>query len=297
MAQEFFFLKQRNIFLRLDLWLFILLLSMSVYPSFNLMKLAWIEDPTSKTNSTFSFLFDHLDSVILEPYTFKVLSPVIVLLVMMIFYLSTFWSIRFKVNIFYQLSSEQLATHVVFYPKPHKGSPDIVKINRISQKPFIIFQQRKFEIDEGKLLKPKYPIDKDIEFYQASKGITNSEFKQHFEYYGQNIYDIPIPSFLQLFKEHIMSPFFIFQIFTIFCMMLDDYLISSLLSLFSLLITEANTVRTRQSNLLELRGMKTQIIFVEVYRDEEWKRIPSSKIVPNDLIFLSNTIISPCTLR
>jgi cation-transporting ATPase 13A1 len=101
---------------------------------------------------------------------------------------------------------------------------------------------------------------------------------------------------MQLLKQHILAPFFVFQVFSIACWMLDSYFTYPLFSLLSLLLIEANTVRTRQSNLLELRGVRNEEVLVDVYRDKQWRTVPSSKLVPGDLILVTSEILCPADL-
>jgi cation-transporting ATPase 13A1 len=78
--------------------------------------------------------------------------------------------------------------------------------------------------------------------------------------------------------------------------MLDSYFTYPLISLLSPLLIEVNTVQTRQSNLLELRGVRNEEVVVHVYRDEQWHTVPNSKLVPGDLILLTAEIICPADL-
>lgn len=60
--------------------------------------------------------------------------------------------------------------------------------------------------------------------------------------WGSNALDIPIPSFSDLYKEQMVAPFFVFQLFTVGLWMLDDYWQYAVFILAMLLLLEGTVV-------------------------------------------------------
>lgn len=135
-------------------------------------------------------------------------------------------------------------------------------------------------------LEPK-PVISD---FQKSKGITNaSELSRLQQHYGDNTFDIPVPTFTELFKEHAVAPFFVFQIFCVGLWMLDEYWYYSLFTLFMLVVFESTVVWQRQRTLNEFRGMSIKPYDIYVYRQNKWTEVQSDKLLPGDLVSVGRT--------
>lgn len=158
------------------------------------------------------------------------------------------------------------------------------------------FQKRRFLYNpQNNSFKPLiYAIDSEptplIEDFQKSKGITSaadlSRIQQH---YGDNTFDIPVPTFTELFKEHAVAPFFVFQIFCVGLWMLDEYWYYSLFTLFMLVVFESTVVWQRQRTLNEFRGMSIKPYDIWVYRQNKWLETQSDKLLPGDLVSVGRT--------
>ena len=110
-----------------------------------------------------------------------------------------------------------------------------------------IFQKKRFIFDETtQQFKPVvFPIDSSpkLQLFQQSRGIASKSLLEHAEKdYGFNRFDIPIPGFQELFKEHAIAPFFVFQIFCVGLWCLDEYWYYSLFTLFMLVVFESTVV-------------------------------------------------------
>lgn len=139
-----------------------------------------------------------------------------------------------------------------------------------------------------------YEIDKEprpaIKTFQDSQGLLTPEkigrVQQH---YGDNTFDIPVPTFTELWKEHAVAPFFIFQMFCVGLWLLDDYWYYSLFTLVMLVGFESTVVWQRQRTLNEFRGMSIQPYPLWVYRQKKWELSSSDKLLPGDLVSVDRT--------
>ncbi|KAK1758969.1 hypothetical protein QBC47DRAFT_314915 [Echria macrotheca] len=185
-------------------------------------------------------------------------------------------------------------------PIANAGSADICKLvrDKVGDKTNLsfLFQKRRFLYNpETKSFKPlTYQIDAEpkpkLETFQKSKGITSAAELQRLEqHYGTNTFDIPVPTFTELFKEHAVAPFFVFQIFCVGLWMLDEYWYYSLFTLFMLVMFESTVVWQRQRTLVEFRGMSIKPYEIYVYRLGKWTEVQSDKLLPGDLVSVGRT--------
>lgn len=129
-----------------------------------------------------------------------------------------------------------------------------------------------------------------IRSFQESKGLTTkAEIEKLQHHYGDNTFDIPVPTFTELFKEHAVAPFFVFQIFCVGLWLLDEYWYYSLFTLFMLVVFESTVVWQRQRTLNEFRGMSIKPYDIWVYRENTWVQITSDKLLPGDLVSVGRT--------
>ena len=134
----------------------------------------------------------------------------------------------------------------------------------------------------GTFVKEKVTIDLPVNMYfaQSQKGLSQSEAAS----LSPNSMDIPVPDFFDLFKEHVIEPFFVFQVFCVLLWLLDEYWNYALLTLFMLILLEAQMVNRRIKDLTELRNMKPPVQKVRVKRDGRFRDITSDQLVHGDTI-------------
>jgi cation-transporting ATPase 13A1 len=100
--------------------------------------------------------------------------------------------------------------------------------------------------DKKTFLSIPFPVNNTIGNYQAAEGMMsqNDKFKADLVW-GPNRVDVPIPSFFDIYKEHMVAPFFVFQVFCTFLWMLDEYWYYSLMSFSMILMFEGTVVTQR----------------------------------------------------
>lgn len=106
------------------------------------------------------------------------------------------------------------------------------------------FQKQKFIFDtDRKEFRPTtYPVQDNFRFYKNSHGLNGGEVVGAELCYGLNLFDIPKPTFKELFAEHLVAPFFVFQLFCVALWFMDEYWYYSLFTLGMLFVFESTVV-------------------------------------------------------
>ncbi|KAF8853725.1 hypothetical protein BDZ45DRAFT_66575 [Acephala macrosclerotiorum] len=216
-------------------------------------------------------------------------------------WLCTKWNVNLK-SLFTSVSANKVqdAQLIKVIPVTNAGSSEICKIDRDNaggkKNISFLFQKRRFLYDAEKnsFAPLSYAIDTEpkplIGDFQKSRGLTTaSEISRIHQHYGDNTFDIPVPTFTELFKEHAVAPFFVFQIFCVGLWMLDEYWYYSLFTLFMLVAFESTVVWQRQRTLNEFRGMSIKPYEIYVYRMNKWEHTHSDKLLPGDLVSVGRT--------
>jgi len=136
-------------------------------------------------------------------------------------------------------------------------------------------------------------IHKDL-----GNGLNEKSVRENGVFYGKNQTDIPRRSCLALLCQEILSPFYIFQVYSIIVWVLDEYVayavIICIFSAFSITISLVETLRTTN----KLRQMSFYEIPITVFRIKNGARereiVNSSELVPGDLIEIPEGVSMPC---
>ena len=216
-------------------------------------------------------------------------------------WLSTHWNVGIRTYFTSTKASNVSSAKLIkVIPVANAGSAEICPLIHDNQggKPNLsfLFQKRRFLYDtETKTFAPlAYALDAEpkplIQTFQKSEGLASAtEIERLQQHYGDNTFDIPVPTFTELFKEHAVAPFFVFQVFCVGLWMLDEYWYYSLFTLFMLVAFESTVVWQRQRTLTEFRGMSIKPYDIWVHRLGKWEETQSDKLLPGDLVSVDRT--------
>eukprot|EP00741_Cyanophora_paradoxa_P004472 tig00000806_g4341.t1 len=208
-------------------------------------------------------------------------------------HLFTHWSVDAKCFISSRrVSDVRDAQFVKIVPTPHHGPKAIVPLQllpQIDRPPLLHFvhQKRRYDFNEqvGRFEKLRFPVSGLLEDYQRHRGFDSPQaFERAIANYGPNRFIIPLPTFWEMFKEHAVAPFFVFQIFCVSLWFLDEYWYYSLFTLLMLFFFESTVVKSRLRNMQDLRSMCSPPYPVNVYRGGKWNKVKSDELLPGDLI-------------
>ncbi|SCU88127.1 LAMI_0D08878g1_1 [Lachancea mirantina] len=207
---------------------------------------------------------------------------------------------------FAKATSISEASHILIHTSSNNGADGIVKIERdeesgIPQTSFQ-FQKKRFLLDPARneFRSPKFVVDESpkLAVFQENRG-NFGDLTHLKRLYGENSFDIPIPTFLELFKEHAVAPFFVFQIFCVCLWLLDDYWYYSLFNLFMIIAMEGAAVFQRLTTLREFRTMGIKPYSINVFRDGKWITVQTNELLPMDVVSITRTAEDsaiPCDL-
>lgn len=238
-------------------------------------------------------------------WTFVYLGGIVSLNILVM--LLPYWNVNIASYFNYaNASSLAEASFILIHTTPNNGADDIVEIQRVQEgghlQVFFQFQKKRFLLnaDEGVFTSPKFVVDESpkIGVFQDCKG-HSGDLTHLKRLYGPNSFDIPVPSFTELFKEHAVAPFFVFQIFCVCLWLLDDLWYYSLFNLFMIIAMEAAAVFQRLTTLREFRTMGVKPYPIHVFRNGKWSSVETTELLPMDLVSITRTAEDsaiPCDL-
>lgn len=154
-----------------------------------------------------------------------------------------------------------------------------------------------------------YPTKGTIKAILAYSGHDNQSAKTARAIWGGNEFDIPLPEFMDLYREHLVAPFFLFQVLCLCLWSLDEYWHYSAMTLIMLMTFEGMLCKQRQNSLQMLREMRRPPI--PIYRlaraatcglskpavkgkgasgEYAWEVVSSENLLPGDIVSVTATI-------
>jgi manganese-transporting P-type ATPase len=145
-----------------------------------------------------------------------------------------------------------------------------------------------FNFEEKAWIKIRCRTDIPLSFLDTWNGFKDSDQTYLASLrYGPNAFEIKQPTFSEMYKKQLLSPFTVFQLFCVILWMLDDYWQYSAFTLFMILTFEATVVFSRLKSLQALRGMGNKDRPIWVFRVGKWLQIQSTDLLPGDLLSLT----------
>ncbi|CAI2170569.1 11681_t:CDS:10 [Funneliformis geosporum] len=173
---------------------------------------------------------DILDSKYIGSVEWTFLSITSLVTINALIYLSCHWSIRAKAFFTCTKQNDVRKAQVIkILPAPHKGKGELCELHHKRNGEISFFYQKKkyvWDNDIKMFNRLRYPADQNyvVSTFQNANGLeTANDIKSAQETYGFNRFDIPVPTFRELFKEHAVAPFFVFQIFCVGLWIMDEY--------------------------------------------------------------------------
>src|SRR6201999_4489506 len=120
------------------------------------------------------------------------------------------WSVHLKTTFTTTKATKvEDAQLIKVIPVANSGSSGICKLERERDgRTSFLFQKRRFvySVETGSFAPLKYVLDADkkplLREFQLSKGLTSeAKVEQVHKHYGDNTFDIPVPTFIELWKE------------------------------------------------------------------------------------------------
>lgn len=216
----------------------------------------------------------------------------------MLLWLMPHWNLNINARFNYdKVSLMAQASHIKITPAPNSGVGEICLIQREifkdgeKQLSFLYQKRRHLYVEaKGHFSPPHFEVDDlpPLSFFQNNTGLSGS-LEKTTRNYGLNRFDIPIPTFMELFKEHAVAPFFVFQIFCVALWCMDEQWYYSLFSLFMLVSFEMTTVFQRRTTMNEFQSMGIKPYEIYVYRDKQWTEMTTDQLLPGDIVSVTRT--------
>ncbi|KAJ2007140.1 hypothetical protein GGI04_000040 [Coemansia thaxteri] len=141
---------------------------------------------------------------------------------------------------------------------------------------------------------------KDPEWSQGvvtgRKGLSEREHNLRLLVFGPCIIDIQEKSYVRLLWEEALNPFYIFQLASIIIWSCEDYYYYACAIFIISAISIASTLISTKRTVCKIREMSAYTCTVRVLRTGKWLELPSSDLVPGDIIDLTEATCAalPC---
>jgi cation-transporting ATPase 13A1 len=175
--------------------------------------------------------------------------------------------------------------------RPAKGRDILVPVSYLpTMGATFEYHRRRFVWDSSRViwLKVRCQTKMPLKFFSTWTGYEKAtHLRAAYLRYGPNEFDVRQPTFQELYKAQLLSPFTVFQLFCVILWMLDEYWQYSAFTLFMILTFEATVVFSRIKSLGALKGMGNKSRNVFVFRNNRWTAVESCRLLPGDIFSLT----------
>lgn len=223
----------------------------------------------------------------------------------LIMYLFSLWFPGLKNALTFVKSTEEEADWIIVTGADKKSEAVPLITEQTSTQRMKVFTYRLFKYffdNQSKVFKPaQFNIDKiqcnDIHTTYEN-GLDEVAVNDNTVFYGKNLTDIPRKPCVKLLFEEVLSPFYLFQVYSFVVWSLDDYMAYALVicvfSVISISVSLIETLRTTN----KLRKMSYYEIPVNVFRvingQTQKINISSAELIPGDLLEVPENVMMPC---
>lgn len=129
----------------------------------------------------------------------------------------------------------------------------------------------------------------------TKEGISQSTQEQRINIFDENSISIEEKTIVQLLMDEVLHPFYVFQIFSIFLWLEDDYYYYASCIFFISVISIANSLLETRTTIRRLQEISKFSCEVRVWRNGFWKQIESNELVPGDVFEVDPSLnVMPC---
>eukprot|EP00440_Ansanella_granifera_P044786 gb/GFBE01048540.1/.p1 GENE.gb/GFBE01048540.1/~~gb/GFBE01048540.1/.p1 ORF type:complete len:1465 (+),score=367.68 gb/GFBE01048540.1/:1-4395(+) len=219
------------------------------------------------------------------------------------FYLLCHWKVSFHASVLFQPArAVREGCFVQVIPLPHRGQPALVPLvhSESTLRLGFVFQRQRYEYWEpgeggvsadeevGEVQLTRCPVDEPLAKYVKASGLKSSDEAEELkERFGENLLEVELPTFIQCYKEQLLSPLVIFQVFVALLWAADDFIQYTLMQLLFIGIFESTSVFQRLKTMKMLNSMGTKSYGIMVYRGRKWTLTSTADLVPGDLVELT----------
>ena len=186
--------------------------------------------------------------------------------------------------------ASQLPELIGRYLRPHQ--PKLPLDNRM-----IVFRHTRYVLDTAthafvKVATPSHLPCSDIAAAIVD-GLSSEAASSRLALHGGNELSITVPSVPSLLIHEVLHPFFVFQLFSLVLWCFELYFYFAACIFFIAAVSIATTVLETRRRLFALADLARFSTSVLALRDEKWLTLPSSALVPGDVLQLSTGVL-PC---